>query len=129
MTYTVAAVLAVLGAASLDLVVLRTRLLTRREFWVSYAILVFFQLIVNGLLTGLDIVRYNRADIVGARIVFAPVEDLLFGFAMVLITLALWVWAGRRSRPAAVGADRRPAAGVDHRARERRIGNRPPGHR
>ena len=27
---------------------------------------------------------------------FAPVEDLLFGFAMVVLTLVLWVWWGRR---------------------------------
>ncbi|MEO9137737.1 MAG: lycopene cyclase domain-containing protein [Jatrophihabitans sp.] len=93
MSYTWAAVLGVLVSIVIDLGLLRTRLVTRRAFWVSYAIIVFFQLIVNGLLTGLDIVRYDPDRIVGLRIVFAPVEDLLFGFAMVLLTLSLWVWA------------------------------------
>ena len=95
MTYTLAAVLGVFGAALVDLVLLRTTLLRRKAFWTSYAIVAFFQLIVNGLLTGLDVVRYDPRRILGARIVYAPVEDLLFGFALVLVTLSLWVWWGR----------------------------------
>lgn len=96
MTYTLAAVLGVAGAAALDLAVLRTRLLTRKVFWVAYAIVVGFQLVVNGILTGRDIVRYDPAAIIGLRVAFAPVEDLMFGFAMVLLTLSIWVWLGRR---------------------------------
>ena len=91
-----AALLGVLGAGVIDLAVLRTRLLTRRAFWTAYAILLFFQLVVNGLLTGLRIVRYDRSDVLGLRIAYAPVEDLLFGFALVTVTLSLWVWLGRR---------------------------------
>lgn len=96
MTYTLAAVLGVAGAAALDLAVLRTRLLTRPLFWVAYAIVLLFQLLVNGILTGRDIVRYDPAVILGLRVVFAPVEDLMFGFAMVLLTLSIWVWLGRK---------------------------------
>jgi lycopene cyclase domain-containing protein len=106
MTYTIAALLGVAGAVLADLLVLRTRLVTRRAFWVAYAIVVLFQLLVNGLLTGLKIVRYNGDVIVGWRIAYAPIEDLLFGFALVLLTLGLWVWAGRRARSAP--APRRP---------------------
>ncbi len=95
MTYTVAAVLGVVLAALLDLVVVRTRLLLRRAFWTAYAIMAFFQLVVNGLLTGLGIVQYRRNQIIGLRIAYAPVEDLVFGFALILLTLTLWVWTGR----------------------------------
>jgi lycopene cyclase domain-containing protein len=95
-TYTQLAVLGVVLTMVLDLVVLRTRLLTRRVFWVSYAIIVFFQLITNGILTGRDIVTYDPKAILGMRIAFAPVEDLLFGFSLVVQTLAWWVWWGRR---------------------------------
>lgn len=98
MSYTVLSVLGVLAAAALDLAVLRTRVLTRRSFWTAYAIVVFFQLVTNGWLTGRHIVRYSAADIVGARLVYAPVEDLLFGFSLVTQTLAWWVWWGRRLR-------------------------------
>ncbi len=96
MSYTVLAVAGVAAAVLLDLVVLRTRVLTRRLFWTAYAIVVVFQLITNGWLTGRDIVTYDDAAIVGVRIAFAPVEDLLFGFSLVVQTLAWWVWWGKR---------------------------------
>ena len=97
MTYTWTALVAVALAAVLDLGVARTNLLRRRAFWTAYAIVLFFQLIVNGLLTGLRIVRYDPSRILGPRLVFAPVEDIAFGFAMVTFTLTLWVWSGRHA--------------------------------
>lgn len=93
--------LAVLGAAAVvlvDLVVLRTRLVGCKVFWTSYAIVLAGQLVVNGVLTGVPVVRYDPRAIVGWRFVYAPVEDLLFGFAMVLLTLTTWVWLGRRAQ-------------------------------
>lgn len=113
MTYTQLAVLGVVVAAVLDLAVFRTRLLRRRAFWTAYAIVVFFQLLTNGWLTGRHIVTYNPdttltdgdAVLLGDwRILYAPVEDLLFGFAMVLLSLDLWVVWGRR------GVGREPSA-------------------
>lgn len=98
MTYTSLAVLAVVGAIALDLLVLRTRVLTRRAFWTSYAIVVVFQLLTNGWLTGRDIVTYADSAILGVRVVFAPVEDLLFGFSLVVQTIAWWVWWGRHPK-------------------------------
>ena len=110
MSYTTAALLGVGATVVLDLFVLRTRLLTRKAFWTAYAIVVFFQLVTNGVLTGRGIVFYHGDAVVGStstagetpqllgdgRIVFAPLEDLLFGFALVVQTLAWWVWWGRR---------------------------------
>jgi len=104
-TYTQLAVLGVVLTVVLDLVVLRTRLLTRAVFWVAYAIVLAFQLLTNGVLTGYDIVRYNGAAIVGTaqpvafghgRVLYAPFEDLLFGFALVVQALCWWVFWGRR---------------------------------
>ena len=105
MTYTAVALLAVALTLVLDLVVLRTRLVTRRAFWTSYAIIVVFQLIVNGVLTGRKIVTYAGSAIIGSpaphllghgRVGYAPAEDLLFGFALVTQTLCWWVFFGRR---------------------------------
>jgi lycopene cyclase domain-containing protein len=95
-TYTALAILGVVGAVLIDLSLLRTNLLRRKAFWTAYAIVAAFQLVVNGLLTGLRIVRYDPRRVIGWRIVHAPVEDLLFGFAMVTLTLSMWVWLGRR---------------------------------
>lgn len=98
MTYTALALAGVVAALVLDLVVLRTRVVTRKLFWTSYAIVVFFQLLTNGWLTGRDIVTYDDDAILGWRLAFAPVEDLLFGFSLVVQTLAWWVWWDRRLR-------------------------------
>lgn len=105
MRYTQLALVAVAATVALDLLVLRTRLLARRAFWVAYSIVLAFQLVTNGVLTGFQIVRYDGSAIVGSgavaflgdgRIAWAPVEDLLFGFALVVQTLAWWVFWGRR---------------------------------
>jgi lycopene cyclase domain-containing protein len=95
-SYTVAVVLGVLVAVLLDLVVLGTRLLTRKLFWATYPILLAGQLLANGLLTGRHMVRYDPGAILGVRLAYAPVEDLAFGFALILTTLSLWVFWGRR---------------------------------
>lgn len=96
MIYTALALVAVVVAAVVDYLVLGTNLLQRKAFWTSYAIVLFFQLVVNGVLAGVRVVRYDPSAIIGARVMYAPVEDLLFGFAMVLITLSMWVFLGRR---------------------------------
>jgi len=106
MNYTVSAALGVVAAGALDLFLLQTRLLGRKAFWTAYAIVLFFQLVVNGLLTGLKIVRYDSSTIIGWRIAYAPVEDIAFGFAMSLATLSLWVWLGRRAARTTTRADR-----------------------
>lgn len=96
MNYPVTAALAVGASVGYDILLARTRLVTRKAFWTAYGIVLVFQLVVNGVLTGLRVVRYDRAHIIGWRIAYAPVEDLAFGFAMVLVTLTSWVWLGRR---------------------------------
>jgi lycopene cyclase domain-containing protein len=107
-SYTAAAVLGVVVAVLVDVAVLRTRLLSTGRWWMAYAIVVFFQLLTNGWLTGRGIVRYSSDAILGSshitvlgdgRLVWAPVEDLLFGFALVLLSCAAWVRAGARLRP------------------------------
>jgi lycopene cyclase domain-containing protein len=125
MTYTQLALLAVTFAVVMDFA-LRTRLVTKKVFWVSYAIIVFFQLLSNGVLTGSGTVHYNGAMIIGSsspesgrppfigdgRLAFAPVEDLLFGFSMVLWSQTLWIFWGRR------GVDREPRSGPPIWAKE-----------
>jgi lycopene cyclase domain-containing protein len=107
-SYTVAATVAVLAAILADLIVLRTALLRSRTWWTAYGIVVVFQLLTNGWLTGRGIVRYSDQAILGTgrivfigdgRIAYAPVEDLAFGFALVLMCCAMWVWTGARTRP------------------------------
>ena len=100
MSYSALAVTAVVSVLVLDLAVYRTRMVTRPVFWVAYAIIITFQLLMNGVLTGLGVVTYDPDTIWGPRIAYAPVEDLLFGFAMVTLTLASWAAVNRRANTA-----------------------------
>ena len=111
-SYTAAAAIAVLLAVLGDLVVLRTALVRSRVWWSAYGIVVAFQLITNGWLTGRGIVRYSGDAILGSgritflgdgRVAYAPVEDLAFGFALVLLSCAAWVWTGQRTRAPRAG--------------------------
>jgi len=95
-SYTQIAVMAVAISALIDIILLRTRLLFRKVFWTSYAIILLFQLITNWWLTSRKIVIYDSHTIIGTRLASAPVEDLLFGFSLILGVLSLWVYLGRR---------------------------------
>ena len=100
MSYSALAVTAVVAVLVLDLAVLRTRMVTRKVFWAAYAIILVFQLLMNGVLTGLHVVVYAPDAIWGPRIAYAPVEDLMFGFALVVLTLATWAAVNRRANTA-----------------------------
>ncbi len=90
MIYSDIALDAILVAVFIDLFILKTQMLTRGIFWISYALILPFQLLTNWWLTSKNIVMYSSADIIGRRVAGAPMEDLLFGFSMILMTLALW---------------------------------------
>ena len=88
--YTLAAICGVVLAVLLELLVLRTGLFRDPRYWIALAVVVCFQLLVNGVLTCPPIVSYDPTEILGPRIACAPIEDLAFGFAMVTTTIALW---------------------------------------
>ena len=73
-----------------ELTVLKSGLISLPRFWISIGIVTFFQLISNGFLAGQKIVVYNPDLYAGARIAYAPLEDLFFGFA--LVSLIMFVW-------------------------------------
>jgi lycopene cyclase domain-containing protein len=91
--YTVPAVGAVAAVCALEFVVLRTGLFRRPAYWLSMLIVLGFQILIDGWLTKLraPIVMYNDRQITGLRFPFdIPVEDFLFGFALVTGVLLLW---------------------------------------
>ena len=101
--YTLPAVLAVVAVVALELAVLRTGLFRRPAYWISMVIVVGFQILVDGWLTKLSapIVIYDERHTSGIRFPFdIPIEDYLFGFA--LVTAVLLLWERQQSR-----ADRR----------------------
>ena len=91
--YTLPAVIAVIGVIVLESAVLRTGLFRRAAYWISMVIVLGFQIPVDGWLTKLSapIVIYDDAHTSGVRYPFdIPVEDFLFGWAMVTAVLLLW---------------------------------------
>jgi lycopene cyclase domain-containing protein len=116
--YTVLTVVAVLVTVALELLVFRTGIFRTAQYWLTMAIVVGFQVLVDGWLTKLSapVVIYHPDQMLGIRFPWdIPIEDFGFGFAMVTLTILLW----RRltTRPGGVaGVDRsRDAAGVDDR--------------
>jgi lycopene cyclase domain-containing protein len=98
--YTALTVFAIGMSVVLDLCVVRTQLLFRKKFWLSLAIMMFFQVLADGWLTRSrgPIVIYNSDHFSGFRLFFnTPVEDFGFGFALILCTLSVWTRLGLRT--------------------------------
>ena len=96
MVYTDIAIISIIFAAIVDLFIIKNKLLTKKVFWTSYAIILPFQLITNWWLTSRGILTYSPDAITGIRIAAAPAEDLLFGFTMIVMTISLWMYWGRK---------------------------------
>ena len=90
MIYYDIALSAVFVAVVLDLFLLQSRMMTRGIFWLTYFLILPFQLLTNWWLTSKSIVMYTDTEIIGQRLAGAPIEDLLFGFSMILLTLSAW---------------------------------------
>ena len=91
--YTVPAVVSALAVLAAELTLLRTGLFRRPAYWLSMVIVIGFQILTDGWLTKLSapIVIYNDRQTSGIRFPFdIPVEDFLFGFALVTAVLLLW---------------------------------------
>ena len=90
--YTIAATVAVVAVVALELAILRTGLLRTRAYWISMAICYAFMIAVNGWLTKLSapIVLYDERRTTGWRAPWdIPVEDYLFGYALLTLTMLL----------------------------------------
>lgn len=96
--YTVAAVAAVVLVVALELLVLRTGLFQTGTYWITMVIVFGFQIPVDGWLTKLTapIVLYDEERTLGVRGPWdIPVEDFVYGFALLTLVLLLWERAGR----------------------------------
>lgn len=99
--YTVLTVAAVVAVVALELWWARTGILRSGRFWTAMGIVFFFQIWVDGWLTKLSdpIVIYNPAEFSRLRFPWdIPIEDFGFGFAMVTLTLIVWIRLGRQER-------------------------------
>ncbi|WP_300643536.1 lycopene cyclase domain-containing protein [Nocardioides sp.] len=120
--YTLTALVSVVVVLAIELLWLRTGILRTWRYWLAMAIVMGFQVPVDGWLTKLSdpLVLYNEADMTGIRAPWdIPVEDFAFGFGMVTLAMVLWVHAGRREERRA-GAGSGPATGTAGPRQEQR---------
>jgi lycopene cyclase domain-containing protein len=71
----------------LDLIVLKTRVVITRDFWVVLGIMLGFTLVFDQLFTGLPIVHYDFSLTSNIRLWYAPIEDFTY-------TIAACIWIG-----------------------------------
>jgi len=108
--YTILAVISVPAVIAAELLFFRTGLFRTATFWVAYAIILFFECLVDGWLTKLSapIVVYNPDELTGWRFPWdIPVEDFLFGFSMIVLTFLFWERFKRQEAEAEAEAEAR----------------------
>ena len=96
--YPALAIAAAAAVVALERSVFRSGLFRQPAYWVAMAIAYGFMVPVDGWLTKLSapIVLYNEEENSGIRFPWdIPVEDYLFGFALIVLTMLLWERAGR----------------------------------
>ena len=99
--YTVATVIAVLVVIAGELFLARTGVFGTAKYWLTMAIVFFFQVLVDGWLTRLPapIVIYAPEHFLRIRFPFdIPIEDYGFGFALVTAVIIGWQVVGRREQ-------------------------------
>jgi lycopene cyclase domain-containing protein len=95
--YTLWALVAAAVVVAAEVGWLRTGLFRRRAYWVTLAVVWAFQIPVDGWLTKLSapIVVYNGRELSGLRFPWdIPIEDFVYGFALVTAVLLVWVRTG-----------------------------------
>jgi lycopene cyclase domain-containing protein len=92
--YTLLAALSVLVTIMLDHQS-GIRILRQKLYYAFFAVIIGFKLLVNGYLTR-HIVMYNPQFFMGIRIGTIPLEDFLFGFSMVTISIVCWEYFKKR---------------------------------
>ncbi|MCX7878667.1 MAG: lycopene cyclase domain-containing protein [Ignavibacteria bacterium] len=87
--YTLIAVTSVIVVIIFDLVILKTKLVKEKKFWIFWAVMFMLLIIVNGYLTWRPIVTYNSNFFMNIRFFTIPLEDFLFGFSLISSNIIL----------------------------------------
>lgn len=128
--YSLLVALAAPAVVLTELLWLRTGLFATLRYWLAMAIVMGFQVLVDGWLTKLEapIVLYAPQHHLGIRAPWdIPIEDFGFGFAMVTLTMLVWEALCRRERrrSAAAAADRGTSSGHPARSSLEEASSRP----
>ena len=95
MDYTILVITGSIIVIVLDLII-GTRILRQRLFWVFWSVVTVLMIVVNGYLTWRPIVIYNEAKMLGIRVFTIPLEDFFFGFSLIGLNLIIWEYFNRK---------------------------------
>ena len=87
--YTKLAALSVAAVVTVD-ILLGTRLVLKKKFWVFWVVMFAIIFIVNGFLTWRPVVTYGSEFYLGMRLFTIPVEDFLYGFSLLTGNIVIW---------------------------------------
>jgi lycopene cyclase domain-containing protein len=96
--YTAAALAGVAVVLVTELAMVKSGILKERAYWLTVLVALAFQVPVDGWLTkhSAPIVMYEQSSTTGIRVPWdIPIEDFLFGFALITLVLSLWQWQAR----------------------------------
>ena len=87
--YTILAALSVAAVVTVD-ILLGTRLVLKKKFWVFWVVMFAIIFVVNGFLTWRPVVTYGSEFYLGMRLFTIPVEDFLYGFSLLTGNIVIW---------------------------------------
>ncbi len=95
MEYTYLAVISVIIAIAADLL-LGTKLIRNKKFWVFWCVMFMLIFLINGYLTWRPIVTYGEGYYLGVRLFTIPIEDFLYGFSLITLNIVIWEYCTKR---------------------------------
>jgi lycopene cyclase domain-containing protein len=93
--YTILAALSVAAVIAIDML-LGTRLVLKKKFWVFWIVMFAIIFIVNGFLTWRPVVTYGSEFYLGIRLFTIPVEDFFYGFSLLTGNIVIWEYYTNR---------------------------------
>ena len=93
--YTILATASVFVVVLFDLI-LGTRLVLCRKFWVFWAVMFVIIFVINGYLTWRPIVTYGNSFFLNVKLFTIPIEDFLFGFSLLTGNIIIWEYYNKK---------------------------------
>jgi len=97
--YTILVILGSMAVVILDMI-LGTKILRQKLFWIFWSVVTVMMLVINGYLTWRPIVIYNETKMLGVRLFTIPLEDFFFGFALIGLNLIIWEYFSEKENKA-----------------------------
>lgn len=96
MSYTLPAFTAAALTLVFDMLVFKTKIVRTRHYLRFTGFMTIGFLLCNGILTAVPVVTYNPSEMLNIRFFTIPVEDFVYGFALVTSTISIYEFINRK---------------------------------